>query len=101
MERGLIWTEKSPVPKAQQEGDAPAEGILIADGDFRIQAVSPEPTQAHIQTTVHCFVREGVWMESEICEVRNLKTGVVLYSTEDTPLERALKQKALDNRKQG
>lgn len=89
--RGLKWTEKSPQPTPLEGSTAPVDATeTIAQSDFRIRTMSPDPVQAHIQITVHCFVQDGVWTGSEICEVKNIQTGYVIYSTEEDPLRRAV-----------
>lgn len=88
--RGLEWTEKSPSPKSIEDTTETAPAEPISAGDFQIRTMSPDPVQEHIQITVHCFVSEGVWVSSEVCEVLNTKTGMVIYSTEEDAVRRAI-----------
>ncbi len=89
--RGLQWTEKSPDPVLISTGE-PASGAeeRISPADFKIRTLSPDPAHAEIEITVHCFVREGLWVESEVCEVKNIRTGYVIYSTQEDAVRQAI-----------
>ena len=79
---GTEWYEKDE--KAREHQDQ----VHDFPEDFRIEAFSPNSQNGKLRIRVHCFVREGDWVNSEVCEVKNIETGQVFYSTdEESPEE--------------
>lgn len=87
---GVEWFEKDDKSSSNQDQNHDFKK------DFRIEGFSPSIHDGKLRVRVHCFVKDGDWVHSEICEVKNVETGKVIYTTdEETPEEllQKLKQK--------
>lgn len=82
---GVTWREKQAAPDLGDRADEPGtESLeeLRLTKDVRVEAFSPFFPGGKLRVRLHCFVRDGVWQDSEICEVRDLKTDKLYYTTD-------------------